>query len=118
MVNDRLPNLILDNARLYSTDDAHKHDPLTFGYFVQISGGKSKKWIARNDGHELYLIHNVRAALAADPSQIYVLHHVLGSPTKLRSRILDRINTLTASNREMSSAAIAEIVPATPSRLD
>jgi hypothetical protein len=81
---------------------------------AQIAAGKSDKWIAWNYGHGRHLIREVRAAHAADPSQIYVLRHALGAPTKLRSEVLDRINTLTVSNREMSSVAIAEIITATP----
>jgi hypothetical protein len=52
---------------------------------AQIAAGKSNKWIARNYGHGRHLIREVRAALAADPSQIYVLDNAFGAPTKLRS---------------------------------
>jgi hypothetical protein len=81
---------------------------------AQIAAGKSNKWIARNYGHGRHLIREVRTALVAYPSQIYVLHHPLGAPTKICSEVLDRINALAASNREMSSAALAEIITATP----
>jgi hypothetical protein len=80
----------------------------------QTAADKSKKWIAWNDGHGPHLIRKVRAALAADPSQIDVLHHALGAPTKLRSEVLDRIKTFTASNREMSPATFVEIITPTP----
>jgi hypothetical protein len=78
-----------------------------------VAAGKCNKWIVRNYGHGQHLICGVRTALAADPSQIYFLHYALGALTKLRSEILDRINTLTASHREMSSAALAEIITGT-----
>jgi hypothetical protein len=81
---------------------------------AQIAAGKSNKWIARNYGHGPHLIREVRAVLAADLSQIYIIHHALGAPTKLRSEVLDRINTLTASSREMSSAALADTMIAAP----
>jgi hypothetical protein len=81
---------------------------------AQIAAGKSSKWIARNHGPGRCLIHEVRAALDADPSQIYILHRAFGAPTKLHSEVMDRINTFTASNCEMSSVAFAEIITATP----
>jgi hypothetical protein len=81
---------------------------------AQIAAGKSNKWIARNSGHGRHLIREVRATLATCPSQISILHHALGTPTKLCSEVVDRINTLTASNRGISFAALAEIITATP----
>jgi hypothetical protein len=81
---------------------------------AHIAAGKSNKWTTRNYGHKRHLIREVRAALAADPSQIHFLCHALGAPTKLRSEVLDRINTLPTSNRKMSSAAVTEIITATP----
>jgi hypothetical protein len=81
---------------------------------AQIAAGKSNKWIARSYGHGRDLIREVRAAFAANPSRTYVIHRALGAPPKLRSEVLDRINTLPVSNREMSSAALAEIITPTP----
>jgi hypothetical protein len=81
---------------------------------AHIAAGKSNKWIAWNYGHGWHLTREARAALATDPNQIYVLHHALGAPTKLRPEVLDRINTLTASNREMSSPRWLRLSPSHP----
>jgi hypothetical protein len=44
---------------------------------AQIAKGRSNKWIAKNCHHGRELIHEVRAALDADPSEIYRLHHAM-----------------------------------------
>jgi hypothetical protein len=60
------------------------------------------------------VIREVHAALDADPSEIYRLHHAIGAPKKITPEVTRRIDQLTAANREMSSEAIARIVSETP----
>jgi hypothetical protein len=44
---------------------------------VQIAVDKSNAWIAHNSGYGRSLIREIRAALNADPRQIFVLHHAI-----------------------------------------
>jgi hypothetical protein len=81
---------------------------------AQIAKGRSNKWIAKNCHHGPELIREVRAALDADPSEIYRLYHVIGAPKTITPEVTRWIDQLTAANREMPSEAIARIVSETP----
>jgi transposase len=81
---------------------------------AQIAAGKSNKWIAKHCGHGPDLIRRVRASLDEDPTQIFALEHALGAPRKISPGVLGRIAELTASNRRMSSDALARIISAEP----
>jgi hypothetical protein len=81
---------------------------------THIAAGKSNNWIARNCGHGRVLIRQMRAAFEEDPSQISILRHAIGNPPKLLPDVMERINDLRATNLEMSSAALAQIIGATP----
>jgi hypothetical protein len=54
---------------------------------AQIAKGRSNKWIAKNCHHGRELIREVRAALDADPSEIYRLHHASGAPKKINPEL-------------------------------
>jgi hypothetical protein len=54
------------------------------------------------------------SAIEEDPSQISILGHTIGAPTKLLPDVMERINELTAANRAMSSDVLAKISEATP----
>jgi hypothetical protein len=82
--------------------------------FAQIAKEGSNKGIAKNCHHGRELIREVRAALNADPSEIYQLHHAIGAPKKITPEVTRWIDQLTAANREMPSEAIARIVSETP----
>jgi hypothetical protein len=56
----------------------------------------------------------VRAALDANPSEIYRLHQAIRAAKKITPDVTRWIDQLTASNREMPSEAIARIVIETP----
>jgi hypothetical protein len=81
---------------------------------AQIAKGRSNKWIAKNCHHGRELIREVRAALDADPSEIYRLHHVIGALKKITPEVTRWIDQLTAANRELPSEAITRIVSETP----
>jgi hypothetical protein len=81
---------------------------------AHIAGGKSNTSIARNCGHGRDVIRQIRAALEEEPSQISVLFHTIGAPTKLLPDVMERINEPPAANRAMSSNAIPRIIGATP----
>jgi hypothetical protein len=52
--------------------------------------------------------------LLKDPSQISVLDHTIGAPTKPLPDVMERINEHTTANHGMSSDALAKIIEATP----
>jgi hypothetical protein len=71
---------------------------------AQIAAGKCNAWIVRNYGHGRSLIREICAALGADLSQIFVLHHAIRALKKVTAEITARIDELTSAKRTMLSA--------------
>jgi hypothetical protein len=75
-----------------------------------IAAGKSNIWITKHYGHGRPLIRKVRETLARDPSQIDILHHVISAPEKITPAIMVQIDDLIATNCQMPSAGVAQIL--------